>query len=134
MEEEKTSVREFIKSHSEYFSDIITCSLIATECRNYMHYMESGYIFLIGSYIYSSIYNKPVTWFERRRCTVFDNNNLEHLFRKTLCSNVKNRFHSLLEIKEHIYFLYKCFLFFGYVFSWFELVIPGIPKSITIEV
>ncbi len=100
MEQEQVSVKDFICRHISCFSDIPLSSLIAPECRNCKDYRESGYIFLIGSYIYFSIYHKPVTWFERRRFAVFKDTEYEELFRKTLCCNVNNRFNCISELKE----------------------------------
>lgn len=102
MEKEKLSVREFMRQNSEFFEPVMTSSLIAPECRNSDIYMESGYIFLIGSYIYFKSEGKPVTWFERRRFAKFKENRFEKVFRKTLCSNAARRFVCLKELKETI--------------------------------
>lgn len=102
MEQEQVAVMEFIQYNISYFSDIPLSSLIAPECRNCNDYKESSYIFLIGSYIYFSIYHNPVTWFERRRFAVFKDAEYEELFRKTLCCNVNNRFDCISDLKEKI--------------------------------
>lgn len=102
MEKEKISVREFMRQNSEFFEPVMTSSLIAPECRNSDIYKESGYIFLIGSYIYFKSEGKPVTWFERRRFAKFEESRFEKVFRKTLCSNAVRRFGYLKELKESI--------------------------------
>jgi len=102
MEQEQVAVMEFIQYNISYFSDIPLSSLIAPECRNCNDYEESSYIFLIGSYIYFSIYHNPVTWFERRRFAVFKDTEYEELFKKTLYCNVNNRFDCISDLKEKI--------------------------------
>ena len=100
MESEKLPVKAFILNHPEYFSDIPIGSLIAPECRNIQNYRESGYIFLIGSYIYFKSENKPVTWFQRRRFAEF--HHYETLYRKTISTNLSKRFQSLEELKIYL--------------------------------
>ena len=100
MENEKLSVRDFIRKYEEYFSEIPAGSLIAPECRNIQKYQESGYIFLIGSYIYFKSEDEPVTWFQRRRFAEF--HQYETLYRKTIRTSISRRFQSLKELKIYL--------------------------------
>jgi len=95
---EKIPVRDFIQKYAEYFSDIPIGSLIAPECRNIKKYSKSGYIFLIGSYIYFRSENKPVTWFQRRRFAEF--HHYETLYQKTI--SISRRFQNLKELKLYL--------------------------------
>lgn len=101
IEKLKISVRDFIALYrNKYFSETDMKSLIAPENNKYSGYSEKEYIFLIGSYMYFNLYNKPVTWFERRRYAKFNDDKFETFFRKTLCIYVPSRFENLDEMKR----------------------------------
>lgn len=100
MEIEKLSIRVFIKQHPAFFENMQTASMIAPECRTSECYSESGYVFLIGSYIYYLSEGRPATWFERRRFAWFSD--CASLYKRTLCSCPRRRFQSIGELKSYL--------------------------------
>lgn len=95
----KCSILSFIRQHNE-FIDIPVRSLMLPEYLESGLVSESVYIYLIGSYIYYNISGESVTWLQRRRFAEFSfSDDLNGLFRRSLCSSPKRRFTSLQELK-----------------------------------
>lgn len=118
------NVEEFIKDEEvkEFLniSDKEIRNLLAPELANKgissSISIESAFIYLVGSYVYYYLYNKTVTWFERRRFMkideIVDDRSLfmlHYLFKKTLNTRPNNRFNNLFELREY---LKECILFF----------------------
>lgn len=100
MEHERLSVRGFLTKYADYFAEVDQHSLIPPECREHDHYSEAAYIFVIGSYLYQRIEEKPVTWMERRRFAKYAH--CPELFKQTLCSNSNARFKRISKLKQYL--------------------------------
>lgn len=97
---EKTTVRAFLKKYGCFFENVDKHFLIPPECREYDHYAESAFVFVIGSYLHQRIEKEPVTWLQRRRFSEFSH--YPKLFRRTVCSSPKRRFQTLCELEQYL--------------------------------
>ncbi|MBR4626120.1 MAG: hypothetical protein IKO47_00175 [Ruminococcus sp.] len=97
---EKLTLLQFLDKYCTVFKDIPRGSLIAPEYRYRDSYSEKAFVFLIGSYVYYSLYQKPVTWLERYRFAEFSDYSV--FFKKTICTDTSRRIGRLDELQKII--------------------------------